>query len=378
MGDYAKASELQYGRIPELEKRIAALESGGADAAGPRMLKEEVDEEDIAEVVAKWTHIPVSKLMEGEVQKLLQMETRLHQRVIGQDEAVVAVANAIRRARAGLQDAQPSARQLPVPRPDRRRQDRAGARAGRLPVRRRPGDGPHRHVGVPGEAQRRADDRRASGLRRLRGGRPADRSRAPAAVLGGAARRDREGAPRGAERAAAAARRRAADRRQGPHGRLPPDGRDHDVERRQPRAGGERRPRRRHRRGHAPRGHGRGARALPPRVPEPRRRDHPVPPARPQPHGRDRRHPARRAGQAAGRTEDHGPPHRRGAGAPGRGRLRPGLRRAAAEADDPAAAARSAGDEGAGRRLPRRRHGGRRRRRRRADLRGRHACRDAA
>ena len=69
------------------------------------MLKEEVDEEDIAEVVAKWTNIPVSKLMEGEVQKLLQMETRLHQRVIGQDEAVVAVANAIRRARAGLQDA---------------------------------------------------------------------------------------------------------------------------------------------------------------------------------------------------------------------------------------------------------------------------------
>jgi ATP-dependent Clp protease ATP-binding subunit ClpB len=105
LGDYAKASELQYGRIPELEKRIASLEGGGA-GDGPRMLKEEVDEEDIAEVVAKWTNIPVSKLMEGEVQKLLQMETRLHQRVIGQDEAVVAVGNAIRRARAGLQDAQ--------------------------------------------------------------------------------------------------------------------------------------------------------------------------------------------------------------------------------------------------------------------------------
>ena len=68
------------------------------------MLKEEVDEEDIAEVVSKWTHIPVSRLMEGEVQKLLQMEERLHQRVIGQDEAIAAVANAIRRARAGLQD----------------------------------------------------------------------------------------------------------------------------------------------------------------------------------------------------------------------------------------------------------------------------------
>ena len=68
------------------------------------MLKEEVDEEDIAEVVSKWTHIPVSRLMEGEVQKLIHMEERLHQRVIGQDEAIAAVANAIRRARAGLQD----------------------------------------------------------------------------------------------------------------------------------------------------------------------------------------------------------------------------------------------------------------------------------
>ena len=71
---------------------------------GQRMLKEEVDEEDIAEVVSKWTHIPVSRLMEGEVQKLIHMEERLHQRVIGQDEAINAVSNAIRRARAGLQD----------------------------------------------------------------------------------------------------------------------------------------------------------------------------------------------------------------------------------------------------------------------------------
>src|SRR6185503_7549693 len=69
-----------------------------------RMLKEEVDEEDIAEVVAKWTGIPVSRLMEGEIQKLLRMEDRLHQRVVGQEEAIVAVSNAVRRARAGLQD----------------------------------------------------------------------------------------------------------------------------------------------------------------------------------------------------------------------------------------------------------------------------------
>ena len=105
VGDYAKASELQYGRIPELEKRIAA---GDAASDGQpktsRMLKEQVDEEDIAEVVAKWTNIPVSRLMEGEIQKLIHMEDRLHERVVGQDEAITAVANAIRRARAGLQD----------------------------------------------------------------------------------------------------------------------------------------------------------------------------------------------------------------------------------------------------------------------------------
>jgi ATP-dependent Clp protease ATP-binding subunit ClpB len=103
-GDYARASELQYGRIPELERRIATHEAAAAGAAAPRMLKEQVDEEDIAEVVSRWTHIPVSRLMEGEVQKLIHMEERLHQRVVGQADAVNAVSNAIRRARAGLQD----------------------------------------------------------------------------------------------------------------------------------------------------------------------------------------------------------------------------------------------------------------------------------
>jgi ATP-dependent Clp protease ATP-binding subunit ClpB len=104
-GDYTKASELQYGRVPNLEQRIREQEAKLADLQkGQRMLKEEVDEEDIAEVVSKWTHIPVSRLMEGEVQKLIHMEERLHLRVIGQHEAIVAVSNAIRRARAGLQD----------------------------------------------------------------------------------------------------------------------------------------------------------------------------------------------------------------------------------------------------------------------------------
>jgi ATP-dependent Clp protease ATP-binding subunit ClpB len=104
-GDYQKASELQYGRVPQLERDIKEAESRLAEIQkSGRMLKQEVDEEDIAEVVSKWTHIPVSRLMEGEVQKLIHMEERLHQRVVGQDEAVRAVANAIRRARAGLQD----------------------------------------------------------------------------------------------------------------------------------------------------------------------------------------------------------------------------------------------------------------------------------
>jgi ATP-dependent Clp protease ATP-binding subunit ClpB len=104
-GDFAKASELQYGRIPAIERQIQAAEARLADLQkNQRMLKEEVDEEDIAEVVSKWTNIPVSRLMEGEIQKLVHMEERLHARVVGQDSAITAVANAIRRARAGLQD----------------------------------------------------------------------------------------------------------------------------------------------------------------------------------------------------------------------------------------------------------------------------------
>ena len=104
-GDYARASELQYGRLPEVERKIKEQEARLAEVQkGHRMLKEEVDEEDIADVVSRWTHIPVSRLMEGEIQKLLRMEDRLHQRVVGQDEAIAAVANAMRRARAGLQD----------------------------------------------------------------------------------------------------------------------------------------------------------------------------------------------------------------------------------------------------------------------------------
>src|SRR5437867_709036 len=104
-GDLARASEIQYGKIPELERKLEAEQAKLAQIQTDGVtLKEEVDEEDVAEVVAKWTGVPVSKMLEGEMQKLLTMEDRLRQRVIGQDEALEAVANAVRRARAGLQD----------------------------------------------------------------------------------------------------------------------------------------------------------------------------------------------------------------------------------------------------------------------------------
>jgi ATP-dependent Clp protease ATP-binding subunit ClpB len=106
-GELGKASEIQYGRIPELEKKLANMEESARKNAGAtrrRLLRQEVTEEDIAQVVSSWTGIPVSRLQEGERAKLLRLEEHLHQRVIGQDTAIKAVANAVRRARAGLQD----------------------------------------------------------------------------------------------------------------------------------------------------------------------------------------------------------------------------------------------------------------------------------
>jgi ATP-dependent Clp protease ATP-binding subunit ClpB len=104
-GDLNRAAELQYGEIPTLEKQLADEQARLAELQTEGVfLKEEVDEEDVAEVVAKWTGVPVSKMLEGEMQKLVTMEDRLRQRVIGQDEGLMAVSNAVRRARAGLQD----------------------------------------------------------------------------------------------------------------------------------------------------------------------------------------------------------------------------------------------------------------------------------
>src|SRR3954464_12404886 len=170
--DLQRAAELKYGEIPDLERALAEAEASTNGSAG--FLKEEVDDEDVAEVVAKWTGIPVPKRMEGEVEKLIHMEDRLHERVIGQDEAVAAVANALRRSRAGLQDPNrpigsflfsPPAR-VRNTEPARRRQDRAGAGARRVHVRQRAGGRPDRYVRVHGEAHGRAPDRCAARLRR--------------------------------------------------------------------------------------------------------------------------------------------------------------------------------------------------------------------
>jgi ATP-dependent Clp protease ATP-binding subunit ClpB len=100
-GEYQRVAEIRHGELPQLEKELAARD--GAPIENP-MVKEEVDEDDVAAVVARWTGIPVDRLLEGETEKLIHMEERLHERVVGQDEAVSAVANALRRARSGLQD----------------------------------------------------------------------------------------------------------------------------------------------------------------------------------------------------------------------------------------------------------------------------------
>jgi ATP-dependent Clp protease ATP-binding subunit ClpB len=102
LGNLERVAEIRYGELPELEKELASRD--GAVPVEEPMVKEEVDEDDVAEVVGRWTGIPVSRLLEGETEKLIHMEERLHERVVGQEEAVEAVANALRRARTGLQD----------------------------------------------------------------------------------------------------------------------------------------------------------------------------------------------------------------------------------------------------------------------------------
>jgi hypothetical protein len=225
--DLGRAAELRYGTIPELEQRLEEAEERTDRNDG--FLREEVTAEDIAQTVAKWTGIPVARLLEGEVEKLVHMEERLHQRVIGQAEAVVAVSNALRRSRAGLSD------------PDR-------------PI------GSFLFLGPTGvgktelaralaefmfdsqDAMVRIDmseymEKHA--VSRLVGAPPGyvgydEGGQLTEAVRAGrtrrAARRDREGPPRRLQHPAAGHGRRPADRRPGPHGRLQQRRADHDLE----------------------------------------------------------------------------------------------------------------------------------------------------
>ena len=219
--DLQRAAELTYGELPKLERELeeASVKLSELQSGTP-LLKEEVGAEDIAEVVAAWTGIPVSRLLEGEMEKLVHMESRLHERVIGQTEAVEAVSNAIRRSRAGLGDPDRPIGSFIFLGPTGVGKTELAKALAEFLFDDREGDGADRHVGVHGEALRLAARGCAPGLRGLRRGRPADRGRAAKAVLGAAARRDREGPSRRVQRAPAAARRRAHDRWAGPHGGL--------------------------------------------------------------------------------------------------------------------------------------------------------------
>ncbi len=364
--DLERAAKLRYGEIPELEKTVAEQEARLAElhAGGGTMLTEEVTEEDVAEVVAKWTGIPVSRLMEGEVEKLIHMEERLHERVIGQDEAIEAVSNALRRSRAGLSDPhRPIGSFLFLGPTGVGKTELAKALAG-VHVRLRAGDRPPRHVRVHGEAHGGAADRGAARVRRLRGGRAADRGGAAPALRRRAARRDREGPPRRLQHPAADHGRRAAHRRPGPHRQLHQHGADHDLQRRQ-------RPhRRRVSRRADPRADRRGAGGdLQARVPQPDRRHGDLPPTLQAGHRPHRRAAGRAADRPGARARDRGRADRRRPHPARQPRLRPDLRRAAAEAGDPEAARRQAGAEDPRGRVPRRRRRAGRRCGRRAELR---------
>ena len=231
-GNLAGASEINYGRIPELEAQIKAVEDAekGAGSGAEPLVGENVGAEQIAEVVEAWTGIPTGRMLQGETAKLLRMEEVIGERLIGQRTAVNAVSDAVRRSRAGINDPNRPTGSFLFLGPDRHRQDRARQGAGRLPLRRRAGDRPDRHERVLREALGLPPRRCPSRLRRLRRGRPAHRGRPPAPVLRRAPRRGREGAPGGLRHPAAGARRRSVHRRAGPHGRLPQHAADPDQQ----------------------------------------------------------------------------------------------------------------------------------------------------
>ena len=223
--DFEKAAALR-----DNEKQLLAKKASREKEwkAGDMDVVAEVNEELIAEVLATATGIPVFKLTEEESQRLLRMEDELHRRVIGQNDAIKALSQAIRRTRAGLKDPKRPGGSFIFAGPVRRRQDRAVQDAGRVPVRRRGLADPARHERVHGEAHGVPAVRVAARLRRLRGGRSAHREGPPSSVLGRAVRRGREGAPGCLQLAAADPGGRPPDRRPGPDGGLQEHRHHHD------------------------------------------------------------------------------------------------------------------------------------------------------
>ena len=216
-GDFEQAGRIAYGELPQAQKALEEAEASQAQS----MVHEDVTDQDIAAVVSRWTGIPVDRMMEGERDKLLRMEETLRTRVVGQEDALKAVANAVRRARAGLQDPnRPIGSFLFLGPTGVGKTELCKAIAAFLfdddqaMVRIDMSEFMEKHsvarlIGAP------------PGLCRLRGRRGADRGGPPPALPGDPVRRGREGASRRVQRPAAGARRRAADRRPGPHGRLP-------------------------------------------------------------------------------------------------------------------------------------------------------------
>ncbi len=281
--EFEKAANLRDKERRLTNKKRELEEQWKSDEGGPRA---SIGEEEIADIVSMWTGIPVFKLTEAETQKLLRMEDELHKRVIGQQQAITAVSRAIRRARAGIKDPKRPVGLVHLPRPVGRREDRAGAHAGGVPVRRRERADPGQHVRVHGEARGVAAGRLAARLHRLRRGRAAHRAGAAQAVLGDPARRGREGAPRGLQHPAADPGGRTPHRRPGPLGQLPQRDPDHDLEHRR----GDDLPQHaarvlRHRRDrhvvrrHEVADHGRAEAGLPARAAQPDRRGHRLPQA---------------------------------------------------------------------------------------------------
>ncbi len=225
--EFEKAAQLRdkERKLSQKKKELEEEWRNQADEEQP-----EIGEDEIADIVSMWTGIPVFKLTEAESQRLIRMEDELHKRVIGQHQAIVAVAKSIRRARAGIKDPKRPTGSFIFLGPSGVGQDRARAHARRVPVRRRGRAHPGRHVRVHGEALRVAARRLAARLRRLRRGRPAHGSRSPQAVLGRPPGRDREGASGRVQHPPADSRGREAHGLAGAEGRLPQHDRDHDLE----------------------------------------------------------------------------------------------------------------------------------------------------